>query len=409
MMRADVWSGWWIALAAVLLAGCQPQNEFKPPAPPQVTVARPVERPVEESLEFSGWTQATQSVDLRSRVNGYLKEAPYKEGSSVNKGDLLFVIEQEPFITAKDAAEAELAKADAAMELARSEYQRTSTLVQQRQAMTQADLDIKAAQLATAKANVSAAKAALERAELDLSYTEIRAPISGIVGRRLVDPGNLVQAEQTSLAKINNIDPIYAYFSVSESDLLKFIAVSKESGQQGDEAERNPPALYLGLANEPDFPRKGVFDFSERTLDRETGTALRRGVFPNADHALLPGMFVRVRAPLGSPQPKLLVEERAVASDQRGDYLLVVNDKKLVEYRPVKLGAAEQGMRVVESGVSPADWVVVNGLQRARPGAPVDPQQAEMGVAGSPAPGGPPADKSAAVPAQPTPHSKQSG
>jgi RND family efflux transporter MFP subunit len=394
-------------VAATLTAGpvgCQPKNAFQPPPPPQVTVAKPVERPVEESLEFSGWTQATHAVDLRSRVNGYLKEAPYKEGATVEKGDLLFVIEQEPFITAKDAADAELAKANAALELAQSEYQRTATLVQQRQAMTQADLDIKSAQLATAKANVSAAKAALARAELDLGYTEIRAPISGIVGRRLVDPGNLVQTEQTLLARIHSIDPIYAYFSVSESDFLKFMAIAKQRGAQASGVERDPPPLYLGLANEADFPRQGRFDFAERTLDRETGTALRRGVFPNADHALIPGLFVRVRAPLGAPQPKILVEERAVGADQRGDFLLVVNDKKVVEYRPVKLGAAQQGMRVVEEGVTPADWVVVNGLQRARPGAPVEPQQAEMGVAAgqsSPAP----ADKSAPAPTAQAKHS----
>lgn len=364
-----------------MAAGCQPQNQLITPPPPQVTVARPVERPIEDSLEFTGWTQATRAVDLRSRVNGYLKRAPFEEGASLKKGALLFVIEQEPFRMAVDAAKAELAKAEAAHDLAKTEHARTAALVQQGRAMTQADLDLKAAQLATAKANVAAATAALDRAKLDLDYTEIRAPISGIIGRRLVDPGNLVQSEETSLAKIEAIAPIYAYFSVSESDLVRFMKVAEESGRSWEDIKRDPPPLYLGLADEEGFPRQGRYDFSERTIDRETGTAMRRGVFPNADQALIPGMFVRIRAPIGSPRPRMLVEERAVASDQRGDYLLVVNDKKVVEYRPVRLGRSLRGLRVVEEGVGREDWVVVNGLQRARPGATVDPQRAETEVA----------------------------
>jgi RND family efflux transporter MFP subunit len=368
-------------VGAAIVAGCQPQNQLVTPPPPQVTVARPVERTIEDSLEFAGWTQATSTVDLRSRVNGYLKEAPFEEGASVTKGALLFVIEQEPFRMAADAAKAELAKAEAALDLAETEHARTAALVQQGRAMTQADLDLKAAQLATAKANVSAATAALDRAELDLDYTEIRAPISGIIGRRLVDPGNLVQSEQTSLAKIEAINPIYAYFSVSESDLVRFMKVAEESGRSWEDIKRDPPPLYLGLADQEGYPRDGRYDFSERTIDRETGTALRRGVFPNANQSLIPGMFVRIRAPIGSPRPRILVQERAVGSDQRGDYLLVVNDKKVVEYRPVRLGRSQRGLRVVEEGVRLDDWVVVNGLQRARPGATVDPQQAETEMA----------------------------
>jgi RND family efflux transporter MFP subunit len=367
--------------AAVMAAGCQPENQLVTPPPPQVTVARPVERAIEDSLEFTGWTQATNTVDLRSRVNGYLKEAPFEEGATVEKGALLFVIEQEPFRLAVDAAKADLAKAQAELALAKTEHARTASLVRQGGARTQADLDLDAAQLATAQANVAAATAALQRAELDLDYTEIRAPISGIIGRRLVDPGNLVQSEQTSLAKIEAIQPIYAYFSVSESDLVRFMKVAEESGRSWEDMKRDPPPLYLGLADQEGFPIPGHFDFSERSIDRETGTALRRGVFPNSDGMLIPGMFVRIRAPIGSPRPRVVVEERAVGSDQRGDYLLVVNDKKVVEYRPVKLGRSQRGMVVVDEGVELGDWVVVNGLQRARPGTTVDPQQAETAVA----------------------------
>jgi RND family efflux transporter MFP subunit len=366
-----------VALSALavgcLAVGCAPKNAFVPPPPPQVTVAKPVQRDVADSMTFTGWTQATATVDLRSRVNGYLERVEFKDGAMVQEGDLLFVIEQEPFNTAMAAAQAELQKAKAALQLGESEFARTKQLVA-RQASTQAELDVSAAQLETAKANVAAAEATVRKAKLDLQYTEIRAPLSGQIGMHLVDPGNLVQAEQTLLAKIEAIDPIYAYFSVGESDLLKIMELSRQRGKGVEEVQEHPPKLYLGLADEEDFPRQGHFDFSERRIDRQTGTALRRGVFDNKDRQLIPGLFVRIRAPLGEPQPRLLVEERAVSADQRGDYLLVVNDKNEVEYRPVKLGLTTEGMRVVENGVTADDLIVVNGLQRARPGIKVDPQ-----------------------------------
>jgi RND family efflux transporter MFP subunit len=364
-----------VGMLLAALAGCGPKNQFVAPPDPQVTVAQPVEREVADSITFPGWTQATETVDLRSRVNGYLEKVEFKDGAIVEKGDLLFVIEQEPFETALAAADAEVQKAQAALQLGQSEYARTEQLVQ-RQASTQAELDIAAAQLATAKANLAAAEASVRRAKLDLRYTEVRAPIGGQIGMHLVDVGNLVQAEQTLLAKIESFDPIYAYFSVSESDLLKFMKIQRENGHDLKYLEEHPPALFLGLADEEGFSREGHFDFSERSIDRQTGTAMRRGVFKNTDRQLIPGMFVRIQAPLGEPRPRLMVEERAVSADQRGDYLLVVKDDNKVEYRPVKLGQTKDGLRVVEEGVAPDDWIVVNGLQRARPGAAVNPQRA---------------------------------
>jgi RND family efflux transporter MFP subunit len=361
------------ALAFIAAAGCKPKNQFVPPPPPQVTVAKPVQREVADSLEFTGWTQAMAEVDLRARVSGYLAEVKFEDGAMVTEGDLLFVIEQQPFKTALAAAEAEKQKAEAALQLGKSEFARAEEL-KAKNATTQAELDVAAAELETARADVAAADAMVRKAKSDLNYTEIRAPLSGRIGRHMVDAGNLVQAEQTSLAKIENYNPIYAYFSVSESDLLRYVGLTVESGGSVPDLEKDPPKLFLGLSNEEGFPREGKLDFSERSIDRQTGTALVRGVFENKNWTLVQGLFARIQAPVGKPHDRLLVQQRAVSTDQRGDYLLVVGDKNVIEYRPVKLGIVSEGMRVVEDGVGPDDLIVVNGLQRARPGAPVDPK-----------------------------------
>jgi RND family efflux transporter MFP subunit len=362
-----------VAATTVGWLGCAKPNQFQAPPPPEVTVATPVEREVAEALEFTGWTEATDSVDLRSRVNGYLEQVPFEDGAMVEKGQLLFVIEQEPFEAALAASEAEVAKAEAALQLEQSEYNRIVPLVQ-RGASTEADLDVAAAELATAKANVAAAEAALRQAQLNLSYTEIRSPVKGRIGRRLVDPGNIVQAEQTLLGRVESYSPIYVYFSISESDLLKYVSLTVDNGGSLETIEADPPKLYLGLSNEEGYPREGRFDFSERTLDRQTGTAMLRGVFENDQWTLIPGLFVRIKAPVGSARPRMLVQERAVGVDQRGEYLLVVDGENKIERRPVKLGMVVDGMRIVDDGLEMKDRVVVNGLQRAREGAVVVPK-----------------------------------
>ncbi len=278
-------------------------------------------------------------------------------------------------------------KTKAELQLAESQYKRMAPLVSQR-AITQEELDIQAAQVETAKADVAAAEAALRTAQLNLQYTLIRAPIAGHIGRHLVDIGNLVQAEQTLLATIQSIDPIYAYFDVSEQDLLRFREMIQR--QEIPDPDKNPPTLYVGLANEPNFPHVGKLDFRELGVEESTGTATRRGIFPNPNRALIPGMFVRIRAQIGDPAPRLMVDERAISADQRGSYLLAVNDKNVVEFRPVRLGISADGMRVVEEGIQPTDWVIINGLQRARPGEEVKPVKAEMAAAAiAPSPAAP--------------------
>ncbi|MGD9636858.1 MAG: efflux RND transporter periplasmic adaptor subunit [Pirellulales bacterium] len=380
-----------IACAALVVAGCGGKNQFVAPPPPQVTVALPVERPVSDSIEFIGHTEATATVDLRARVNGYLEKINFEDGATVQKGDLLFVIQQEPYQIALEAAKAELERAQATLALAQSEYRRIEPLVSQ-QAVTQAELDAQAAQVKTSLAGVALAESAVRRAELDLGYTEIRAPITGHIGRHLVDVGNLVQTETTPLAIIQSIDPIYAYFDLSELDLLRFMEMLRK--HELPDPATNPPTLYLALANEEGFPHEGRLDFRELGVDPGTGTTMRRGIFPNPDSMLIPGLTVRIHAAVGSPVPKLLVEERAISTDQRGDFVLVVNDKNVVEYRPVKLGIADGPLRVVEEGIGPTDRVIVNGIQRARPGVTVNPQQATEATAQDQAP--PPAPTAAA-------------
>ncbi len=366
-----------LAILAAATVGCERANEFKPPPPPKVTVAQPVEQDVVNWMEFTGATQATARVELRARVNGYLKEIRFKDGATVKQDEVLFVIEPAEYEVAKASAQAELRKTQTAMQLEQAEFNRVQEAFR-KGAVTPSERDIQAAELASAQANVDAAQAALDRAELDLSYTKILAPMDGRIGRHLVDVGNLVLREQTLLAIIESLDPIDVYFNVSESDLLRFMAMMRQNTLP--DPNKNPPVLHMGLANEAGFPNEGYLDFREFGVNPNTGTVLRRGRFHNTNGTLVPGLFVRIRASIGDPTPRLLVEERALGSDQRGDYLLVVNHEQTVEYRPVKLGISVGSLRVVEAGIEKTDWVVVNGLQRALPGAKVDPEQTPMVV-----------------------------
>jgi RND family efflux transporter MFP subunit len=367
-----------VILAVLLLSavGCTQANTYVAPPPPEVAVAQPVTEEVIDYLETTGTTRALEAVDLRARVSGYLQSVEFQDGAYVEKGQLLFVIEPEPFKVALALEKAKLRKAEAASKLAQAEVDRARPLAK-RGALSVAELDIKLADRDSAAADVAAAEAAVAQAELNLEYTRITAPISGRIGRHLVDVGNLVQTQTTMLTTIEKIEPIYVYFYVSENDVLRFI---EQKAADGVGAQKESP-LQVGLSETGGFPFEGQIDFVELGVDSDTGTQQRRGVFLNKNHSLLPGMFVRVRIPLGSPKPELLVNERAIGSDQRGPYVLVVGDKNIVERRAVELGVAHDGKRVVKQGLSAGEWIVVNGLQRARPGAPVNPQKIEAKAA----------------------------
>jgi RND family efflux transporter MFP subunit len=355
-----------------VLGGCEKRSEFVPPPPPEVTVQRPQSRAIVDHVNFTGNTRATATVELRARVSGYLQRIAFEDGASVKQGELLFVLEQAPFKAVLESKAADLERAKAAMQLAQAELKRTERL-QQKNIASQQDVDQRRADMAAARANVAVAQAAVTNAQLDLDYTEIRAPITGHIGRHLVDVGNLIQDQETLLATIESTDPIDAYFYVSESDLLRFRKMIRDN--ELPDPRQKPPLIRLGLANEQGFPHEGHINFRDLGVDPDTGTILVRARFPNPKHILLPGLFVRLQAPVGKPQPRLMIDERAVSTDQRGQYVLVVNDDNKVDYRPVELGLAADGMREVTAGISPDDWVIVNGLQRARPGGTVHPQR----------------------------------
>ncbi len=364
-----------VSALGCLVLSCSGPNEYVEPPPPTVTVAPPVQKTVTDYLEFSGTSESIATVEIRARVRGYLQERLFDEGTIVSEGDLLFVIDPREYEAAVARAEASLQVARTTLGLFRARLARKQE-AQKKRAVSELEVIEARAERDAGIARVAAAEAALKKAKLDLSYTQIRSPITGRAGRRLVDVGNLVGAgENTLLTTIVQFDPMYVYFDVSERDLLRIMEDTPEARTVENRDERESRiALELGLANEEGFPHRGTVDYSDQGVDSSTGTLLVRGVFPNPEPMfMLPGFFARVRFPYQERENALLVTERALGRDQSGSFLLVVDDDDVVQYRSVALGARVEGMRVVESGLEPDDRVIVNGVLFARPGARVNP------------------------------------
>jgi len=373
-------------LLALLLTGCGDSNTYVEPPPPPVTVAIPVIQDVTSYLEFTGTTAAIDHAEARARVAGVLESMHFIPGTYVEQGDLLFVIDPRQYEAELQAAEAELASARADEGLALTELARAKELYKQ-SAGAESDIVKWQGQLGTARAAILHAEANIKIAELNVEYTQVAAPISGRVGREQVDLGNLVgNGEATLLTEITRYNPMYVYFNLNERDLLRVLKMYKKKIQRDginstsvyiQEAQL---PVYMGLANEEGFPHEGVFEFAESAIDTETGTMELRGIFANDDRppALLPGLFARIRVPVASRADMLLVTERAVAQDQGGTYLLVVNSDNKVERRSVTTGQRIDGLAVIEEGLQKDDRVVVEGVQRARPGRMVAPEPVEM-------------------------------
>ncbi|OGR08060.1 MAG: efflux transporter periplasmic adaptor subunit [Desulfobacca sp. RBG_16_58_9] len=382
-----------VVLAVALLmmsAACGDRNVYVPPPPPKVTVSQPVSRPVTDYLEFTGNTAAINTVQLRARVEGYLEKVLFRDGELVKKGKALFLIQRDTYEAKLKQAEAEILANKARLMHAQTEFTRFSRLVSQK-AAAQTDVDRWHYERDAAQAAVTASEAQRELAKLNVSYTEVKAPFDGRVGRRLKDPGNLVGAgESTVLTEINQINPIYVYFNINEQDLLRVRGETPEPEKNAHEVKW---PVYFGLADDKGYPHHGYLDFAAITINPSTGTLLLRGIFPNSKALILPGMFTRVRVPAAEARPALLIPEVAIGYDQQGPYVMLVDDQKVVGRRPVQLGNQVDDYRVITAGLQGPEWVVVSGLLRAIPGRPVTPEKAAPpGSAAPQAPKAPPTE-----------------
>jgi RND family efflux transporter MFP subunit len=368
------------ALAVVTVLSACAKNEAAQsaaaPPPPEVTVAQVVSKPVTEFDDFTGRFEAIERVEIRPRVSGYISSVNFTEGSEVKKGDVLFVIDQRPYVADLKHAEASLAQAKSALSLAKSEKARATNLLAQH-AISQEEFDTRASGDEQAQANVEAAQAALDTTALNMTFTKVTAPINGRISRANITAGNLVTNGQTLLTTLVSLDPIYVRFDGDEQAYLRYVKEAKDRAAAGSKESTSP--VLVGLANEAGYPHSGVMVFVDNAVDAQTGTIFTRARLENRDRAFTPGLFARVRMLGDKKYDALLINDSAVGTDQTVKYVLVVGADNKVEYRPVKLGPVIDGLRVVREGLKVNDTIVVNGLQRVRPGSPVSPQRVAMG------------------------------
>jgi RND family efflux transporter MFP subunit len=354
-----------------IFSGCSKEEANalqQTPPPPTVTVSNPLKKGIVELADYTGTTEAYESVVVRARVEGELEKIYFTPGEKINKGDLLYTIDPKPYKARLDEAIAQLNIHEAELKFAKATKKRRENAFKAK-AVSEVEVIEASATLSTAMAAVTAAKAAIKRAELDLSYTKIKAPISGTIGRSLVDAGNLVGAGvRTELTTIVNDEKIYAYFPISERDLLHY----KNLNSGKSPASGNTP-VFLGLAGGTDYPFNGKIDYLHNRVNQLTGTISVRAVFENIDGILMPGLFARVQIPVGIKKDALLVPNTALGKDQQGDFLLIADNENKVRYQSVKIGILENGMREIRDGINENDRVIINGLQKAYPGTIVTP------------------------------------
>lgn len=375
-----------LASVVVTLSGCS-QGESHGSASPaptaiKVRVATPVLREVTDFMDYTGRTEPRESVEIRPRVSGYLTKVEFMGSldSDIEEGKLLFEIDDRPYVNALDAAKARLASAEAALKTSSAELDRTQGLFD-KGIVVKSELDRDFGRKAQADADILSARAGLKQAELDLEFTKIKAPISGLISKPNLTVGNLVTPATVSLTSIVSADPIYVYFDLDEPTMLT-IQQNIRDGKLATREERQYEVL-LGLANDKDYPYTGQLDFIDNRVDPGTGTIRVRGVFKNpkperGSRPLSAGLFARVRVPLGKPREALLISERAVSRDQGKTFAYVVDTENTVTARPVRLGPVHDGLRVVLEGLKSDDQIIIDGLQRVRPGVKVEPVAREM-------------------------------
>jgi RND family efflux transporter MFP subunit len=383
MTRAALASA--LVLAGYVLAGCDSKptaNQGPPPAP--VTVARPLQKNITEWDEYTGRFVAVERVEVRSRVSGFIDSIHFKEGQIVKQGDLLFVIDPRPYRFAVDQAKGDLERAKAKLEIASLDVQRAIPLVRN-QTLTEREFDTRRATERDAAGQVGSLEAALKQAELNLEWTEVRAPIAGRISDRRVDAGNLITggpSGATLLTDIVSMDPIHFIFDASEADFLRYSRLAKTGARPSSRDVQNP--VSVRLADETEFKHVGEMNFVDNVVNAKTGTIRGRAVFDNKEGLLTPGFFGRLRL-FGGEHEALLVPDTAIASDQSRKIVFTVADDGTVGTKLVELGPIVDGLRVVRSGLAASDRIVIDGLQRARPGGKVKPEDGKIEVA-APAP-----------------------
>jgi RND family efflux transporter MFP subunit len=366
---------WAVSLVFLLALGSCKEKAPPPPPPPEVTVAQPLQRTVTDNLELTGNTQAIFTVQLVARVPGYLEMVFFQDGQMIKKGQTLFLIQQNTYQDALRQTEGQILLQKAQLDYAEKQLVRYSNLLQQK-ATSQENVDNWRYQRDSAQANLKVAEAARDLAKLNLSYTEVTAPFDGRIDRRLQDPGNLVgSGENTALAQLNQIDPIYVYFNISDADLARLMGEAHWVPGQDRSVEW---PLYVGLLNETGYPHKGRLDFASISLTPTTGTLLLRGIFPNPDGKILPGLYARVQVPVKRGRAFLVAQE-TIGYDQRGSYVLIVNENNTVQRVGVRIGTLVDHLRVIEEGLTGNEWVVIKGIQKAIPGRPVTPLKQNSG------------------------------
>jgi membrane fusion protein, multidrug efflux system len=375
------------AIAAITLAGCGSRNTFQAPPPAKVVVARPLEKPVTLYLELTGNTAPFRTANLVARVQGFLESIGYVDGAPVTKGTQLFGIERDTFQAQLDQTKAQLAHDQAVLAEAQVDLTRFQTLARQQSiALQQAqDQEFVAEQ---DKATVGIDQANVDTANINLGFTTVVAPFDGIMTNHQVDIGNLVGASgPTTLATIVQTAPIYVYFTLSEP---QFLAIRRSNAKAGlpisssDLTYLSSIPIEIGLQDEEGYPYKGHLDYVSPQVDPSTGTVTVRAIFDNKDNALLPGLFVRVKGPIGHLDKALLTRNDAIGTSQEGSYLLVVGADNVVQRKVVKTGQRQGQFVIIDSGLDPGDWVVTEGIQQAFPGAKVDPQRIQLTVPAGP-------------------------
>ena len=365
-----------MALVVVAGSGCNRKPATPPaPPPPKVTVTKPITEKIQDYREYTGYIDAVDTVNVQARVRGRLLTVNFQEGAEVKKGDLLYTIDPAEFKANVAKAEADLAKAQAESARADADEARARSILASR-AISEEEYRQRLTARESATASVKQYQAALDLTKLDLGYTTIKAEIDGKVSRSLVTKGNLVgYNEPTLLTTIVRMDKVYVYFDIPENHILQYAEAAKQKGWPAATDDKVP--VYVSVGNEKGFTHQGIIDFQDNRIDTGSGTIRIRGILDNPGHLLTPGLFARVRVPMGKQEPRLMIPEVALMSDQRGRFIYVVKPDNTVDYRPVVIGSRRGTLIAINQGLKEGESVIINGLQRIRPNIEVNPEMAK--------------------------------